>query len=120
MRVFAILLAAFSLRAQSSLSPDLELLTKVRLRMQFHLRHQPNYTCVETIERSSRAKSTHKLRVLDTLRLEVALVDGREMFGWPGSKKFEDTDVTKLVTSGAIGFNGNFRFPRPVSFFGSR
>ena len=37
----------------------------------------------------------------------MALVDGNEMFAWPGSKKFEDSDVTKMVTSGAIG-NGNF------------
>jgi len=29
------------------------------------------------------------------------------LFAWPGSKKFEDSDVTTMVTSGAIG-NGNF------------
>ncbi|MGA3189447.1 MAG: hypothetical protein ABSF22_20270 [Bryobacteraceae bacterium] len=107
MRKVAILLAVFSLRAQTPLSPDLDALSKIRTRMIFNLEHQPNYTCVETIERSSRAKTTNKLKVVDTLRLEVALVDGREMFAWPGSKKFEDSDVTKLVPRGAIG-NGNF------------
>ena len=94
-------------RAQTPLSPDLEALSKIRTRMVFNLQHQPNYTCVETIERSSRPKSTGRFKIIDTLRLEVALVDGKEMFAWPGSKKFEDSDLTKIVTSGAIG-NGNF------------
>jgi hypothetical protein len=106
MRTVALLLAALSGRAQAPLPPDLEALTKIRARMTFHLEHQPNYTCVETIERSSRAK-TGKLKVVDTLRLEVALVDGREMFAWPGSKEFDHFDLTKMVTSGAIG-NGDF------------
>jgi hypothetical protein len=106
MRTIAVALAMFCLRAQTPLPPDLEALTKIRTRMTFHLEHQPNYTCVETIERSSRAK-TGKLKVVDTLRLEVALVDGREMFAWPGSKEFDHFDLTKMVTSGAIG-NGDF------------
>lgn len=107
MRKVVVLLAVLCLRAQTRLSPDLETLTKIRTRMIFNLDHQPNYTCVETIERFSRAKSTNKLKVVDTLRLEVALVDGREMFAWPGSKKFDDSDITQMVTTGAIG-NGNF------------
>jgi hypothetical protein len=100
-------MVAVCLRAQTTLPPDLEALSKIRTRMVFNLQHQPNYTCVETIERASRAKSSARFKVVDTLRMEVALVDGKEMFGWPGSKKFEDSDVTKMVKSGAIG-NGNF------------
>jgi hypothetical protein len=107
MRRALILVSIFSLQAQSLLPPDIETLSKIRQRMVFNLEHQPNYTCVETIERSARARSTGKLKLVDTLRMEVALVDGREMFAWPGSKKFEDSDVTKMVTTGAIG-NGNF------------
>lgn len=107
MRPLALAITVLCLRAQSALTPDLDALTKIRTRMLFNLRHQPNYTCVETIERSSRPKSSGKMKILDTLRLEVALVDGRELFAWPGSKKFEDTDVTQMITSGAIG-NGNF------------
>lgn len=101
------MLAMLCLRAQTPLSPDLDTLAKIRTRMLFNLQHQPNYTCVETIERSSRPKSTGKFKLIDTVRLEVALVDGREMFAWPGSKKFDDFDVTKMITTGAIG-NGNF------------
>src|SRR5579863_6212170 len=107
MRTIAVALTLLCLRAQTPLSPELDTLTKIRLRMIFNLQHQPNYTCVETIERSSRAKLTNKLKLVDTLRLEVALVGGREMFAWPGAKKFDDSDLTKMVTTGAIG-DGNF------------
>jgi hypothetical protein len=107
MRTIAVALMVLCLRAQSALTPDLDVLTKIRTRMIFNLQHQPNYTCVETIERSTRTKLTSKLKIIDTLRLEVALVDGKELFAWPGSKKFEDSDVTQMITTGAIG-NGNF------------
>jgi hypothetical protein len=101
------LLAMAGLHAQSLLAQDPEVLTRIRARMLFNLQHQPNYTCIETIERSSRAKSTDKLTIIDTLRLEVALVDGREMFCWPGAKKFEEFDVIRMFPNGAIG-SGDF------------
>jgi hypothetical protein len=107
MRTIALALSMLCLRAQTPLPPDLDALAKIRARMLFNLKHQPNYTCIETIERSSRGKSTNKLKIVDTLRMEVALVDGRELFAWPGSKKFDDSDVTKMVTTGAIG-SGDF------------
>jgi hypothetical protein len=107
MRFLAMMWVLPLLRAQEPLPPDLAALAQIRARMLYNLAHQPNYTCIETIERSSRTKSTKKYRISDTLRLEVALVDGKEMFGWPGSKKFEDSDVTKMVTTGTIG-TGDF------------
>src|SRR5580658_5706185 len=107
MRTIAAAFVVFALRAQTPLSPELDALSKIRTRMNFNLAHQPNYTCVETIERAARGRSGNKLKVIDTLRLEVALVGGKEMFAWPGSKKFDDSDITKLVTSGPIGY-GNF------------
>ena len=118
MRPIAVALTMLCLRGQTVLAPEVDTLAKIRTRMLFNLAHQPNYTCVETIERSARPKLTGKLRIIDTLRLEVALVDRRELFAWPGSKKFEDTDVTQMVTSGAIG-NGNFGI-HAQALFGTR
>ena len=89
------------------LSPETLLLAKIRRHMIENLQRQPNYTCVETVERSNRIGATRKFHLTDTLRLEVALVDGKEMFGWPGAKKFEDTDLRAIVPTGTIG-NGNF------------
>ncbi len=83
------------------------LLQRVRTHMVETLARQPNYTCLETVERSNRAGKEKEFRLLDTVRLEVALVDGREMFAWPGSKQFEDTDLRAFVPTGMFG-NGDF------------
>ena len=115
--MIAVALAVLCLRAQAPLPPDLDALSKIRARMIFNLQHQPNYTCVETIERFSRTKSS-KMKVVDTVRLEVALVEGRELFAWPGAKKFEESDLSHMVTTGAIG-NGNFG-THAQALFGTR
>jgi hypothetical protein len=83
------------------------LLARVRAHMVDTLARQPNYTCLETIERSIRIGKEKEFRLQDTLRLEVALVNGKEMFAWPGSKQFEDTDMRTFVPTGMFG-NGDF------------
>jgi hypothetical protein len=82
------------------------LLARVRTHMASLLSRLPNYTCLQTIERTERTQKG-KTRLIDVIRLEVALVDGKELFAWPGSKKFDDTSITDMVKGGAIG-NGNF------------
>lgn len=100
--------AAWGAAAQSTdLSPELLLLARIKAHMNGMLARQPNYTCLETIERDQRRGATRKFELVDTLRLEVALVEGKEMFAWPGQHNFQDTDLRNMVTTGAIG-NGNF------------
>jgi hypothetical protein len=84
------------------------LLAHISERMMANLKRAPNYTCLETVERSQRPASSHKLQLMDTIRLEVALVDGREMFGWPGAKKFENTELRDIVGGGGAIANGDF------------
>jgi hypothetical protein len=91
----------------AELSPELLLLARVRHHELQQLQRQPNFTCVETVERTQRTAATKRFQLVDTLRLEVALVGGRELFAWPGSKKFEDTEITDMIQRGAIG-NGAF------------
>src|SRR4051794_5160033 len=91
----------------TGLRPDVLLLSRIKIKMAETLRTQPNYTCLQRIERSQRRLPKHRYELLDNLRLEVALVEGKELFAWPGSKKFEDTELHQMVTGGAIG-NGNF------------
>jgi hypothetical protein len=83
------------------------LLARVRAHMLDTLARQPNYTCLETVERSNRTGKEKEFRLQDTVRLEVALVNGKEMFAWPGSKQFEDTDLRAFVPTGMFG-NGDF------------
>ena len=78
------------------------------------LLRQPNYTCTETVERTRQVAGNHS-RIEDTLRLEVALVDGKEMFAWPGSKQFEDRELDDLVATGMFG-NGNFAIYARILF----
>ena len=82
------------------------LLARVRAHMSSLLNRLPNYTCLQTIERTSRTPGK-RTELIDLVRLEVALVNGRELFAWPGSRNFEDGEITEMVKGGAIG-NGNF------------
>src|SRR5450756_567881 len=59
-----------------------------------------------------------RFELVDMLRLEVALVDDRELFAWPGSKKFGDTELRHMVSGGAIG-NGNFALHARAVFMGN-
>ncbi len=75
--------------------------------MSDNLKRLPNYTCLQTIERLRRASAGLRWETVDRVRLEVALVDGKELFSWPGAKKFEDRDLKDMVMGGATS-TGNF------------
>ena len=63
-----------------SVTPEQITLGRIRARMAETLARQPDYTCIQQIERSNRRAPRHKYELRDMLRLEVALVDGKEMF----------------------------------------
>ncbi len=83
------------------------LLDQVRAKMMTNLSRLPNYTCLQTIARKVRHAPSRRYELVDTIRLEVALVEGKELFAWPGEGKFEDKEISQIVTGGAIG-NGTF------------
>lgn len=91
----------------AKISPELANLVRIKTTMSRTLARQPNYTCVQEIERSRRRLPKRRFELHDLLRLEVALVDGHEMYAWPGARKFEQTDLTAMVSGGAIG-TGDF------------
>lgn len=95
------------LAAAADLAPEVVLLQRARNIMAENLARLPNYTCLQTIERFERMAPKGKPRLLDIVRIEVAFVDGRELFSWPGSGRFLDTAIGDLVKGGAIG-NGTF------------
>lgn len=103
---------------KAPLSQDLLLLARIRNVVTRMLARMPNFTCVETIERSQREQTSKRYEMLDTIRLEVALVDGKELYAWPGAKKFEETDIRNLVGGqGAIG-TGDFALHAKSIFLG--
>lgn len=89
------------------LAPEVATLAQIKYRMAQTLARQPNYTCVQQVERSQRRLPKGRYELHDLLRIEVALVDGKEMYAWPGSRRFEDVELSAMVTGGAIG-TGNF------------
>lgn len=102
----SLLLAVATAKAQA-LAPEVLLLARIKHHMGLVLARQPNYTCVETIERSQRTARGKRFRLVDALHLEVAVVDGKELFSWPGEREFKDRDLRELAPTGAIG-NGSF------------
>lgn len=102
------LLTGVALAFAQDLPPETLLLARIKVHMAEQLRRQPNYTCVELIERSRRPAGSRRYQFLDTLRLEVALVDGKELFAWPGARKFEEKRLEDIVTGGGAIGNGNF------------
>jgi hypothetical protein len=105
-RLLACILVAAAAGAQG-LAPEVLLLARIKQHMGQVLSRQPNYTCLETIERSRRQGRSRRFQLVDALHLEVAVVDGKELFSWPGEREFKDRDLRELAPTGAIG-NGSF------------
>src|SRR5579862_3512102 len=83
-------------------------LARIKTAVEENLARLPNYTCTESIEQSDRLLIDGKPKVvfLEKTRLEVAFVEGKELFGWPGAAKIDQSDVTRMI-KGSIG-NGYF------------
>ena len=96
-----------SAQPQADLPPELRTLARIKARMKDMLSRQPNYTCSEQVERTHRGVPGEKDDFQDVLRIEVAFVNGKELYSWPGEGKFEERDITTLVREGPIG-NGYF------------
>lgn len=92
--------------AWSQPPPDAESIAKIKAAVQENLDRLPNYTCTETIQQSQTPKSIGRAVLHETTRLEVAYVEGQELFGWPGAAKIDQPDIGKMI-SGSTG-NGYF------------
>ena len=125
---WCILTAAVSTSGGAAEAPDREavLLARVRAVMEDMLHRLPDYTCVQTIERSARKPSQTKFRLLDRVRVEVAYYKGSELYAWPGAPKLEERDLAEMVGgAGAIGTGdfalhlmATYRGPAPLHFAG--
>jgi hypothetical protein len=101
-RCTALLCATISYAAQSDLPPAVIQLSRIKQQMNAHLSRIANFTCLQTIGRS-RSDATGRMTKTDTLRLEVAFVDGKELFSRLGADKFEDRGIGEFGAGGAIG-----------------
>lgn len=89
-------------------APQPTLLHRIRAHMAEILGRMPDYTCRETIKRNQRGSESGSFVAVDTVRVEVSYVGGKELFAWPGADKFEEkTKLSDLVRGGSIG-TGSF------------
>ena len=97
-------------------------LDRIKKRMRQSLERIPDYTCLQTIQRERFApqprERKRKLTPMDlvrrdtraqvyaiesdTIRMEVALVDGQELHAWPGAEEFASTSVADMVGYGSL------------------
>jgi len=96
------------LSADIGSAADAALFNRARANMADILANQPNYICLETIDRSERIRAKGKFEPIDSLRFEVAYVDKRELYAWPGSKKFDETNLMDMVPEGSAIATGAF------------
>jgi hypothetical protein len=101
------ILAATFLLMQSTVPHEVVQLARIKHDMTAILDRMPDYMCEEIVERSTREKGSKKFRDDDTMRLDVAFVGGREVFG-----KHDIGQIDKVHPSGFTGHgvtsNGEF------------
>jgi hypothetical protein len=100
------LVLAAIVSAQSELPKDVIQLAQIRREVGKSVAALDNYTCVETIDRAMRKSARQSFQHMDTVSVEVAVVNDRELFSRPGAKGFEDPDVRNLLGSGLISTGG--------------
>ena len=99
------------------LAPEVVLLAHVKTRLREALAHLPNYTCLETMERSSKPPGKGPLKRLDTVRLEVLYSGGAELYASPGDRGFRESDPTSFTSSGLMS-TGVFAMHLKAVFLG--
>src|ERR1039458_8306356 len=76
------------------------LLSRVLGTMRHAIARMPDYTCTENITRSIGGGTPLRVRTLERLRLQVAIIGGKELFSWPGAAPFERDSPYDMVGGG--------------------
>lgn len=106
--------------------PNVLALAEISRRMRHSVEQMPNYTCLQTIRRvriGERKTKDRKgklrpdgfmeftgalpLDSTDTVKIEVAFADGKELYSWPGAKHFEEKPLPRIVGLGTVS-TGDF------------
>ncbi len=78
-------------------------LSRIKRHLKANFARLPNYVCAQTIHRYASTRKSPETRPLDVLRLEVALVGGRELFAKEGAGQFSEDDPSVFISQGSIG-----------------
>jgi hypothetical protein len=98
------LLAAASLTSPAAfaqqLAPQAVLLAHVKARVRETFAHLPNYTCLESVERFTRGSTEGRLRLADSVRMEVLYTGKAELYAAPGANGFHDENPVAFLGAG--------------------
>jgi hypothetical protein len=96
------LLGAAVLPAQES--PDWVLqLSLVKRHARANFERMPNYACVQRVARYVKTSRSRGFTHMDTLHLEVAVVDGHELMSLVGASRFEHSAPDAFIRQGVLG-----------------
>lgn len=82
-------------------------ISRIRARVAERTGREPNYTCLETVERRWYSDDFASSEVRDRLRFEVAVIAGLEQFSWPGGSRFDSRELQEVVGHG-VSKTGDF------------
>lgn len=79
-------------------------LSRIKRQAKAELVRLPNFACVETINRFQKQPSSAVFKPLNTVRMDVAFVDGKELVApVGGTGAFQEMDMRALSYGGVIG-----------------
>jgi hypothetical protein len=81
-------------------------LAHVKHKVQVALASQPDYVCLATFDRFITPAKGVEHR-MDTVRVEVAYVGGKELYSWPGENNFSEKPLSRMIGVGMVG-DGDF------------
>jgi hypothetical protein len=79
-------------------------LSRIKRQAKAEFVRMPNFACVETINRFQRQPRSEVFKPIDTVKLDVAFVDGKELVApVGGAVGFQEMDMRNLSRGGLIG-----------------
>jgi hypothetical protein len=82
-------------------------ISQIRFKVAERTARIPNYTCLETIERSWYASDYAGSLIRDRMRFEVSVVEGSEQFAWPGGGPL-DVHERQIILGRGLTKTGDF------------
>jgi hypothetical protein len=93
--------------AQSTVPREVIQLARIKHDMSAVLLKMPDYMCEETVDRTRREKGAPAFKNVDTMRLDVAFVGGKELFGRHDAGQIDKSHPSSLAGHGVTS-NGEF------------
>jgi hypothetical protein len=93
--------------AQSTVPREVIQLARIKHDMAAVLNKMPDYMCEEIVDRSQREKGSTRFKDVDTMRLDVAFVGGKELFGKHDAGKIDKSHPSGLTGHGVTS-DGEF------------